>query len=318
MLTKPPAKLAASMKANAKMAREFHEAAWSPNTRLAYAAQWATFTKWCAAQEPPLPSLPASEGTLVLFVSARAAEGIKPSSLAIALAAIGHAHEEAGLPSPRNHRRVKLTMAGIRRKVGTRPAQKTPLMSDQLRAIAKELPRTVIGTRDRALLLIGFAGGFRRSELASLRVEDITFEPQGLRVLIRRAKNDQEGKGREIAIPHGRARATCPVRSLEAWLDVAELKSGPLFRVLDRYGHLRGPLRGKDVALVLKRRVEEAGLDPTKFSGHSLRAGLASSAARAGRTAEVIAKTTGHSTSMVQRYVRAQALFENLAVAGLL
>jgi integrase len=174
----------------------------------------------------------------------------------------------------------------------------------------------LIGARDRALVLLGFAGAFRRSELVGLDVADCTFGKDGLTVTLRRSKTDQEGQGRKIGIPYGSNPETCPVRNIQAWLEVAGINSGSLFRSITRHGRVRpGRLSGIDVARVVKKLAERAGLDPAKYAGHSLRAGHATSAAIAGASERSIMIQTGHrSVQMVRRYIRDGSLFrENSA-----
>jgi integrase len=174
------------------------------------------------------------------------------------------------------------------------------------------------GYRDGALLLLGFAGALRRSELVGLDAGDITEGTDGLTVRLRRSKTDQEGAGRSVGVPYGSNQATCPVRAWNAWLAVSGITEGAAFRPVDRHGHIAPTrLSSHAVALVLKRRAARAGLDPDEVSGHSLRAGLATSAAAAGVPERVIAEQTGHKgTVMLRRYIRQGSLFrENAASA---
>ena len=174
------------------------------------------------------------------------------------------------------------------------------------------------GCRDRALLLLGFAGALRRSELVGLDVADVTEGTDGLTVRLRRSKTDQEGAGRTVGIPYGSNPATCPVRAWRAWLEVSGVTEGPAFRSVDRHGRIGAThLTAEAVALVLKRLASRAGFDPREVAGHSLRAGLATSAAAAGVPERVIADQTGHKgTAMLRRYIREGSLFrENAASA---
>jgi integrase len=175
----------------------------------------------------------------------------------------------------------------------------------------EKLPGTRVGLRDRALLLLGFAGAFRRSELVSLDVADLEFTWAGLIVTLRKSKTDQEGRSRRLGIPYGSSEQTCPVRSLQAWLESARITDGPVFRSMDRFHRVQpGRLSDKAVALVVKRRAKSVGLDPSRYAGHSLRAGLATSAAAAGASERVIMSQTGHrSADMVRRYIREGNLF---------
>ena len=173
--------------------------------------------------------------------------------------------------------------------------------------------------RDRALLLIGFAGGFRRSEIVALNCDDIEHVRQGLIVTLRRSKTDQEGAGRKVGIPFGRTRH-CPVLALDRWLAVSKIEVGPVFRPVDRHGRVASErLSGEAVSLIVKERVAAAGNDPAGFSGHSLRAGFATSAVQAGVSTPKIRSQTGHaSDAMLARYVRDGELFVDNAAGALL
>lgn len=194
--------------------------------------------------------------------------------------------------------------------------QKAPAVTDDIRAIVDATDAGLIGARDRALVLLGFAGAFRRSELVGLDVEDCTFGKDGLTVTLRRSKTDQEGQGRKIGIPYGSNPETCLVRTIQAWLEISGINSGPLFRSITRHGQVQpGRLSGVDVARVVKKLAQRAGLDPANYAGHSLRAGHATSAAIAGASERSIMNQTGHrSVQMVRRYIRDGSLFrENSA-----
>jgi integrase len=214
---------------------------------------------------------------------------------------------------------VPRVWAGIRRDLGAAPDARAPLLTADMRRLMEVLPEGLLGQRDRALLLVGFAGGFRRSELVSLNVADARFSREGLTLTLRRSKTDQEGQGRLVAIPHGARPATCPVRALQDWLAAANLTGGPLFRAVNRHGGVgAGRLSDKAVARVVKRTAARAGLDPARYSGHSLRAGLATSAAQGGADERTIMQQTGHaSLLMVRRYIREGTLFRDNAAAYL-
>jgi integrase len=242
----------------------------------------------------------------------------KVASISRKLASIAAAHRMAGLDSPTTSESVKLTMAGIRRTLGTRQKQARPLSVSDLKRMVNALPEDPAGLRDRALLLTGFAGGFRRSELAALTVEDLGFVDDGVIVTIRKSKTDQEGAGREVAIPTGSSRATDPVQALQAWLEASGIESGPLFRSIDRHGNLSPQaLTGHSVGLIVKRSAELVGMDGDLFSGHSLRSGLVTAAAEGGANEVAIMQTTGHkSSAMVRRYVRRVEAFRNNAASA--
>lgn len=212
-----------------------------------------------------------------------------------------------GVDSPTSSGMVRATLKGIRRTKGTAATQKAPTLTDDIRAMIDATDAGLIGTRDRALVLLGFAGAFRRSELVGLDVEDCLFGKDGLTVTLRRSKTDQIGVGRRIGIPYGSNPETCPVRTVQGWMEGAVITSGPQVQP--------GRLSGIDVARVVKKLAERAGLDSAHYAGHSLRAGHATSAAIAGASERSIMNQTGHrSVQMVRRYIRDGSLFrENSA-----
>jgi integrase len=181
------------------------------------------------------------------------------------------------------------------------------------------LPQDLRGLRDRAMLLAGFAGGFRRSELAALRVENVETTPDGLIVRLGRSKTDQEGQGRPVALPYGSDQETCPVRALRAWLEQAGITSGPLFRALDRFGVVSDKaLHPDSVGYLVKRAAGRAGFETAEYAGHSLRAGLATQAAMNGASELAIMKQTGHrSLDTVRKYIREGSLFRDNAATKL-
>src|SRR5262249_51616559 len=157
---------------------------------------------------------------------------------------------------------VRNTLKGIRRTLGTAPVQKAPALTPDIRAMVDATDSGLIGTRDRALLLLGFAGAFRRSELVALDVADLALTREGRTVPLRRSKTDQEGVGRKVGVPYGSNPETCPVRCVQAWIEHAGLSDGPVFRSIDRHGRLGpGRLAGIDVARVVKKLAGRAGLD---------------------------------------------------------
>ncbi|HEV3333189.1 MAG TPA: site-specific integrase [Bryobacteraceae bacterium] len=220
------------------------------------------------------------------------------------------------MESPTHTAIVANTMKGIRRTLGTAPIQKAPALTDDVRAMVDAAGPGNIGTRDRALILLGFAGAFRRSELVGLDVEDCAFGKDGLTVTLRRSKTDQTGAGRKIGIPYGANPETCPVRTVQAWIEQGSISAGPLFRSINRHGQVQlERLSGIDVARVVKKLADRAGLTARNYAGHSLRAGHATSAAIAGASERSIMNQTGHrSVQMVRRYIRDGSLFrENSA-----
>jgi integrase len=247
---------------------------------------------------------------------AECAGRLKVGSVQRRLNAIAEAHKAVGLESPTHSPLVANTMKGIRRTRGTAPLQKSAALTDDIRAMVAATDAGLIGLRDRALVLLGFAGAFRRSELVGLTIADCAFTSDGLTVLLRRSKTDQTGEGRKVGIPYGSNPETCPERTLQAWIEAAVVTDGLLFRSVNRHGQVRAAgLSGGDVARIVKKLAERAGLPAAKYAGHSLRAGHATSAAIAGASERSIMAQTGHSSvQMVRRYIREGSLFrENSA-----
>jgi site-specific recombinase XerD len=293
--------------------REYIRASKAENTLRGYKADWRAFCSWCEGQG--LSPLPAKPETVAAYL-AECAGRLKVGSIQRRINAIAEAHKAVGLESPTHHAIVTNTMKGIRRTKGTAPTQKAPTLTDDIRAMVDVTDAGLIGVRDRALVLLGFAGAFRRSELVSLDIEDCVFGKDGLTVTLRRSKTDQVGEGRKIGIPYGSNPETCPVRVLQSWIEQAGLTSGSVFRSINRHGRVQATrLSAIDVARIVKKLAFRAGLDPAKYAGHSLRAGHATSAAIAGASERSIMNQTGHrSVQMVRRYIRDGSLFrENSA-----
>jgi integrase len=242
----------------------------------------------------------------------------KPQPLAGALAAIRYAHKLAGLALPTDAEGVKATMRGIRRTFGSARIRKAPAVAGKMLGMVATAPEGLAGSRDRALLLIGFGGALRRSELVALDVADIEETETGLLVTIRSSKTDQEGQGATIAIARGDA--ACPARALRAWLEASGIEAGAIFRPIDKAGTVRGSrLTCRSVANIVKAYAERAGFDPAIFSGHSLRAGFLTSAAGKGASIFKMMDVSRHkSVDTLRGYVRDAELFKDHAGAGLL
>ena len=289
------------------------------NTKRAYRGDLDRFVRWC--EENNASSLPAQPEVIAAYVRHLVEDGKKIATIERALAAISVAHRLKGHePSPTSSKAVRKVVSAQKRLLGTLQRQVNPVSVEHLQRLVRELPGNVAGARDRAVLLMGFAGAFRRSELVSLDVEDIEDVSEGIRFLLRGSKTDQEHRGVWVAIPFGENPETCPVRALRAWLDASGIHSGPVFRRVDRHGHVgKKRLSPKSVALIVKRATKLAGYDSSNFSGHSLRAGLATSAAAAGKSERVIMKQTRHrSVSQLRKYIRDGEAFTENAVDGLL
>ncbi len=293
--------------------RDYIRASKAESTLRGYSADWRDFCAWAEAKAlAPLPAAPEAIAAYIAECAAR----LKVGSIQRRLNAIAEAHKAVGLESPGHGPLVRNTLKGIRRTKGTAPQQKTAALTDDIRAMVDATDDGIIGLRDRALILLGFAGAFRRSELVGLDFADCGFGKEGLTVTLRRSKTDQQGVGRKVGIPYGSNPETCPVRTLQDWQEQAAIGSGPLFRSINRHGQVQaGRLSDIDVARIVKKLAERAGLDSAKFAGHSLRAGHATSAAIAGASERSIMNQTGHrSVQMVRRYIRDGSLFrENSA-----
>lgn len=298
-------------------ARDYAEAAQAANTRRVYATGWNDFSAYCASQR--FDALPASPQSVALYATALA-DRAKLGTIRIYLAAIGQKHREMGLESPVSHEVVRRIVRGIARTHGSAQVRKSAATIDNLRAMLLELRRDDLkAKRDRAVLLLGFSAALRRSELAALRVEDLRFEKRGLIVTIRRSKTDQEGAGAEIAVPYVPNRSLCAVRAVRDWLDASTIDAGPLFRSFDLQRRmLDKPIGGRDVANLVKKLAGKARLDGD-FSGHSLRAGFATSAAAAKASLDAIARTTRHkSLSVLMTYVRPAQAFDDVALTSVI
>ena len=301
-----------------QQAREFAAAAKAANTLRAYRADWLDFQGWCEAHH--VIPLPATPETVALYLTDRAAT-LKTASLARRITTINRAHQAVGHPSPATMQNavVSEVWKGIKRTKGTAQRAKKPLLTSDVRRIIADLPEDLHGARDRALLLTGFAGGFRRSELAALRVENLEFTADGAIIRLGKSKTDQEGQGRRVALPYGSDPNTCPVRALRAWLEQANITAGAVFRGIDRFGVVSNQgLHADSVAYLVKRAAGRAGLETMEYAGHSLRAGLATQAAMNGASELAIMKQTGHrSLATVRRYIREGTLFRDNAAAKL-
>jgi site-specific recombinase XerD len=294
----------------------YAEAEKAAATRTAYAADWRDFASWCAARGAT--SLPAHVGIVAAYLSWLAESGRKASTIGRRAAAIGHQHKLAGHVPPTGQEGVRAVLRGIRRTIGAAKAGKAPATADVLTTMLRLCPPTLAGSRDRALLALGFAGALRRSELVALEVVDLTETPDGLCVRIRRSKTDQEGAGTEIAIPRGyRLR---PVEAVQAWLAAAEISEGPLFRPVLKGGRIQSePLSAFSAAQIVKRYAERAGLDPAAYAGHSLRSRFLTSAAESGASILKMIEVSRHkSVDVLRGYVRRADLFREHAGAAFL
>lgn len=292
-------------------ATAFARSARSPATLRAYASDWRDYEAWCASKGvQPLGAHPVIIGQYLTALSGNA----KVATLRRRLAAIAVKHKDAGLHLDAGHPMIANVLAGIRRAKGSRPQARRALMVDELVRIVKKLPtNTLQGIRDRALLLIGFAGAFRRSELVAVTCEEMHLSERGVAITIGRSKTDQEGAGEEIGIPRGK-KGTCPVAALEAWLAAADIAAGPVFRGIEGDRVSAAALDPHGVNRIVKRAVALIGLDPALYGAHSLRSGFCTSAAEKGADLALIMGQSRHkSVSVARRYVQTGRLFANPA-----
>jgi integrase len=287
------------------------EAGIAPATRRAYQSDLAHFHAWGG-------SVPATDAQIASYLADHAGV-LSVATLTRRLAAISVAHEAHKLPNPVQSPLVRATMRGIRREHGIAQRQAKPLLRDDLFDVLGRMGDRPKDLRDMALLLIGFAGGFRRSELCAIDCIDIEHVRQGVIITVRRSKTDQEGVGRPVGIPFGRTK-WCPVAALDRWLSTAGIDAGPIFRRVDRHGRVSPDAMSPEaVCLVVRERVAAAGFDPAGYSGHSLRAGFATSAVRAGVSTLKVRAQTGHASDvMLSRYIRDGELFVDNAASRLL
>lgn len=289
---------------------DYLRASLSDNSRRAYRSDLSHFLKWGG-------TIPASPEQVATYIAAHA-DLHAVATLSRRLVSIGKAHTAQCLPTPTDTELVKATLRGIRRTHGSAQRQVAPAVKEDVLAMVAALTGTK-GTRDRALLLIGFAGAFRRSELVSLTVGDIEQAQQGLIVTLQRSKTDQEGRGRKVAIPFARG-AVCPVLALQQWIAVAGITEGQIFRGVNRHGQIAdAAITPQAVALVVKECARAVGLNAANYSGHSLRAGLVTSASQLGVSSWKIRQQTGHkSDAMLSRYIRDAGLFVSNASGAVL
>lgn len=298
------------------LTKQYVDNSKSDNTLRSYRSDWRHFKDWCDKYQ--LPAKPTNDETYALYLSSLAYEGKKASTIQRRMTAISQAHTLDGYDSPTTAR-IKTVWAGIRKMHGASETGKLPILVDTLKLMLNELPDKLIGVRDRSLLLLGFSGAFRRSELVNLDVEDIDLSREGLTIRINQSKTDQDGKGQLIGIPYGTNIETCPVRSYLSWLQAAQIESGPVYRAINRHSQIsENRLSDRSVALIVKRYIDAIGLDESKYAGHSLRAGLATSAAMLGKSERSIMEQTRHSSeAMVRKYIRMGSLFTENAAAGI-
>jgi integrase len=266
--------------------KKYRAASKADGTKLALEKNWRKFGTWCDGQGAN--SYPCSPELLETYLVYLADSGLKAASIDQARWAINVRHKLSGLPAPGDSEQVKVVLAGIKRTIGSRQTQKAALTIEHLRSLT--FADTLAGKRDKALLLIGFAAGLRRSEISALRVEDLESLEDGYRIHILTSKTDQEGRGEFVDIVPSINPSACPVASVKDWLASSAIGSGPLFRSINRWGQLGGALSTVSIGCIVKAAAEACGMDPTKFGGHSLRAGCATYLLERGVPLNIVAK----------------------------
>ena len=274
------------------------------NTLRAYKADYKDFARFCFKNGfKPMPSEPKIISLYLTYLS----KTCKFSTLKRRLASISVIHKLSGHYIDTKHPIITENLMGIKRVKGSHQKAKKPILINELKLIVDAIDKDKNEKRrskNRALILVGFAGGFRRSELVAILYEDLDFVPEGVKIFVRRSKTDQSGEGMTKGIPYFSSQEYCPVISLKNWLEKSEIKSGKIFDISD-----------KSVALTVKKYTAIAGLDSNKYSGHSLRSGFATSTAELGAEERSIMAMTGHKTTqMVRRYIQEANLFKNNAL----
>ena len=274
------------------------------NTLRAYKADYNDFALFCIKHG--FKSMPTDPKVVCLYLT-HLSQTSKFSTLKRRLASLSVVHKLSGHYIDTKHPIITENLMGIKRVKGSYQKAKKPILINDLKSIVNVIDKDQNEKRrakNRALILVGFAGGFRRSELVAILFEDIDFVPEGVKIFIKRSKTDQSGEGMTKGIPYFSNSDYCPVISLKNWLEKSEIKSGKIFDMSD-----------KSVALTIKKYTAIAGLDSNKYSGHSLRSGFATSAAELGAEERSIMAMTGHKTSqMVRRYIQEANLFKNNAL----
>ena len=274
----------------------------SANTIRAYKSDFNHFIEFC--KKNSFKSLP-TEPKVVSFYLTHLSGSSKVSTLKRRLASISVVHKLKGYYIDIKHPLIIENLMGIQRKKGVFQKSKNPILINELKKIINVIEKyntnELKKNRDKALILIGFSGGFRRSELVNIDLDDIEFTKEGLKIFIKRSKTDQSGEGMTKAIPYFKEKIFCPVTFLKKWIEIANIQKGLLFDISD-----------KMVAILIKRYLSEAGFDSKKYSGHSLRSGFATVAADSGADEKSIMNMTGHKTTqMVRRYIKEANLFKN-------
>lgn len=305
-------------------AREYMDASKAPATKKAYRSDWKTFTTWVADQG--LEPLPAAGSTVANYITYLAEAGRAPSTISRALTSIAQAHKTLDMVSPTTSPEVANVYKGIKRTKGTAQKRAKPLVIAELKRLCDNMRPTFLGRRDKALVLLGWAGALRRSELVALDLDHVDFVDEGMTILIASSKTDQDGAGYKLGIPFAADKNYCPVLKLKHWLDLAVIVRGPLFIAVGTPGKkflatVDEPRRlaASAVNTIIKRRLKQAGMNAAGYSGHSLRAGFITTAAAQETPEYLIQAHTRHRSAKVLRgYMRDGNLFASNPLSILL
>lgn len=288
------------------------------HTERAYASDWNHFSKWCDRRHRS--ALPCSPDILAIYLRECASKySLKLSTIRRRLAAISEMHERHRLEPLSHQWPVRTAMQKLTREIGNTSESKKPITVSDLKKLLACCPHSLAGQRDRALLLIGFVSALRRSELVHLNAEDIAVADEGLVLTIRERNPKRSVKARQVGIPFGKDRKTCPVLALRAWLSAAEISTGPIFRAVSKFDRVRNSrLSDRAVADLIKKYCRSIGKRAALFSGHSLRSGFATAAALAGASERAIQRQTGHeSLAALRRYTQEAEIFRDNAAKKL-
>ena len=291
------------------------------NTVRAYKSDFKDFGLFCA--QNGFKTIPTEPKIVSLYLTHLSTKDAKMSTLKRRLVSIGVIHKLKGYYLDTKHPAIIENIMGIKRRKGSIQKGKKPILISNLKVIIdvidQQKKEEIKKLRDRSIILIGFSGGFRRSEIVSLDYDDLDFVPEGLKISVKRSKTDQFGEGSIKAIPYFNNSQYCPVVSLKQWIDISKINSGPLFRRFLKTSKMSDSrLTDQTVALLIKEYLELAGIDSKNYSGHSLRSGFATAAAESGAEERSIMAMTGHkSTEMVRRYIKEANLFKNNALKNI-
>jgi len=288
------------------------------NTIRAYKSDFNDFSLFCSKNG--FKSLPSNPNIVSLYLTHLSTKNAKMSTLKRRLVSIGVIHKLKGHYLDTKHPSIIENIMGIKRRKGSNQKSKKPILISSLKQIINVIDnqnkQEIKKCRDRTIILIGFSGGFRRNEIVSLNYDDLDFVPEGLKINIRRSKTDQFGEGSVKALPYFDSSQYCPVISLQKWIEISKINSGPLFRRFTKGSNLsENRLTDQTVALLIKEYLMLAGINSKNYSGHSLRSGFATSAAESGADERSIMAMTGHKTTqMVRRYIKEVNIFKNNAL----